>query len=97
MDYKVEVIADNKMRNEVLFKDLSHPLQAIRKAMKPVLQTQTSQYVTIFLMNQKGETWIYTAQRTTNGYKLLPMSHDYRNTGDVAKVFSGATKVQQLV
>lgn len=94
MDYKVELVTQNQLINEGIYKDLSHPHQAIRK----ILKSQNNDFLTVYVMNLEGEVWVYGFERKKdNTYKNYPIVHDYKSRAEVVRVFSGSLNIHQIV
>lgn len=93
MDYKVEVLGTNKTLFEKVYRNMSHPNQAIRKTLS---LNYFNGYLTVYVMNTNGERWVYGVKQQDNTYKTVPISHDYRDKGDVMRVFSGTIKIRGL-
>jgi len=97
MDYKVELISENKLLVEQIFKNSSHPSQPIRKALSVLPNTIDNSFITVYVANLSGETWVYGIADDKGKKKMYPIAHDYLSKGDVIKVFSGAKKLYCMV
>jgi len=97
MEYKVELLGHNKLLLEDIYKNLSHPNQTVRKAITALPKNNSYKFFTIFIINTRGEVWVYGIEKVGKKYKGFPVDHDFVHKGDAMKAFSGIKSVRSMV
>jgi hypothetical protein len=96
MEYKVELLANNQLLVDDVFKKMSHPNQAIRKAVGMAPKDKYD-FMIVYILNNNGEVWAYGVEKKKSGYRAYPVDHDMLHHGEVLKVFSGMKTIRGLV
>lgn len=76
MLYRSEIVVDRKVVQSVTFKNASHPSQAVRKLFS--VSRPNYDYMTVYIMNEDGDYWIYTIRRVGLMYDARVVKHSSR-------------------
>lgn len=93
MDYKAEMMFNKKVLYSNIYNNYSHPNQIIKLVVKK--SNFNYKFFTISIMNRMGEVWIYGVEKTSKGYRALPLSHDIKGKSEVMLVFSGNVSIDE--
>lgn len=98
MKYKVEVIINKKIVQEFVFDRLSHPRQAIRKAVSTIKDKLN--YYIIYISNEYGEVWSYVVRKDISKKTLVRLMKKYGyvvSKDNVDLIFTGNKTIFEVL
>ena len=95
MKYRAEIVQGGVVVDAGNFEGATHPNQVVRRI---VDEQKDFDYADIFVMNEVGERWKYSARRLADGGlsgKIVKSSFNQLSTDQINSVFAGNVEIRR--